>query len=270
MSSLKIDMSKVYDRVEWDFIRAMLTMGSPVFLIELIMTCISTVTYSITHRDGKFDKIMPQRGLRQGDPISPYLFIICAEGLSVRIQDRVATGLLHGRKITPSAPVISPLLFANDSLFFFKSTLAEATVLKNIFCLYEMGSGQKINFTKWSIVFSPNVDENTRQEISSCLGVNVVDGHGLCLGLPSFIGKSKKSVYDYIVKRAHKKVQAWKRKHLSQGGKEILLKSVAQALPNYAMQVFLLPSHTIANLEKIFSNFWWGSSLHWMRWERLC
>lgn len=103
ISSLKVDMAKAYDRVEWNFIRCILgKLGFPSLLVNFIMRSVTSVSYKLTHSEGDFQMFQPQRGLRQGDPVSPYLFLICAEGLSALIRDRISVGSLHGCKLAPN------------------------------------------------------------------------------------------------------------------------------------------------------------------------
>ena len=106
-AALKVDMSKAYDRVEWDFLkRIMLRMGFHERWVNLIMECISTVQFKILHEGKELGPIIPQRGLRQGDPLSPYIFIICAEALSSLIQAKEKEGQIHGCKVARGAPTI--------------------------------------------------------------------------------------------------------------------------------------------------------------------
>ena len=75
------------------------------------MLCVTTVRYMVMHDGHEFGPINPRRGLRQGDPLSPYIFIIFAEGLSAILQEYEAKGVIHGCKITISASVITHLFF---------------------------------------------------------------------------------------------------------------------------------------------------------------
>jgi hypothetical protein len=274
--ALKLDISKAYDRIDWEYLKDMMAkMGFCQKWIRWIMLCVETVDYSIIVNGHMVGPVVPGRGLRQGDPLSPYLFIICAEGLSALIRQAENRGELHGIKICRKAPIISHLLFADDCFLFFKATSNEASVLKNILSVYEAASGQAINLQKSEFYCSRNVPAEAREAIANQLGVSQVLGTGKYLGLPSMIGRSKKSTFKFIKDRIWKKINSWSSRHLSQAGREIMIKSILQSIPTYVMSIFLLPSTLIGDIEKMLNSFWWGHNgtngrgLHWLSWERL-
>ena len=126
LMAIKLDMSKAYDRVEWVYLEAMMRkMGFHERWISLIMMCVTTVSYSVLINGEPKGKIIPSRGLRQGDPISPYLFLLCAEGLSAMIKKEEREGNLNGIAICRRAPRITHMLFANDSIVFCRATREE-------------------------------------------------------------------------------------------------------------------------------------------------
>ncbi|XP_022762168.1 uncharacterized protein LOC111308099 [Durio zibethinus] len=120
--ALKLDMSKAYDKVEWPFISAVMErMGFDKRWISLIMKCIQSVTYNVVTNGLIADTIHPERGLRQGDPLSPYLFLMCIEGLSTLLTKMQIEGLLKGVRASVQGPRIAHLFLVDDSLLFFKA-----------------------------------------------------------------------------------------------------------------------------------------------------
>ena len=236
------------------------------------MLCISTVEYSVLFNGTVVGSVVPGRGLRQGCPFSPYLFIVCAEGLSAMIRDSEARGALHGCSVCRNAPSISHLFFAVDSYLFFKT---EAEVVCDILLRFEQVFGQAVNYGKSEVMFSSNICTNKQNEIIGMLGVEVTDGNSYYLGLPLVLDCSKRVIFGFLKDRLRKRLSSWQSKLLSRVGKSILIKTVAQALPTYSMGVFLIPPLVLEELQKMLNSFWWGSRrerhrvIRWQRWERL-
>ncbi|GJU36769.1 reverse transcriptase, partial [Tanacetum coccineum] len=240
--ALKIDMSKDYDRVEWPFIRAVLSkFGCTSHFSNLIMAYVSSVSFSFTINGQVSGHMTPTRGLRQGDPISPYIFVMCAEVLSSMVRKSISEGHIHGVKVENYIHTILP----------------------------------SFNYEKSEISFSANVDIHIRTRIIECLNVREVGHQDKYLGLPSVIGRSKKVVFEAILDKIKKKLGGWKEKTLSIAGKEVLIKSVAQAMPMYTMNIFLLPGNIINDIHKSLNAYWVGDGVKenpiwWSKWERMC
>lgn len=273
--ALKADMSKAFDRVEWTFLSGIMDkLGFCNKWIDWIMSCVSTISLNILSNGSEVGRIYPQRGLRQGDPISPYLFILITEGLSALMRRAESRGVLNGIVVSRRAPKVSHLLFADDSYFFFNANVEEATAFMNIMNLYSKASGQVMNPDKSSIQFSPNVDIITRNRVEGILGVKT-GRVGNYLGLPSMEGRNKREILGFIKSRMINKIQGWGHIFLSRAGREVLLKSIIQAIPTYTMGVFLLPQTLVKEVEVIMNSFWWkgklgrGSGIHWKSWDRL-
>ncbi|KAL3825323.1 hypothetical protein ACJIZ3_021352 [Penstemon smallii] len=273
--AVKLDMSKAYDRIEWVFVQqVMLRLGMDSRFVELIMLCVTTVTYSFVLNGGSFGFLTPERGIRQGDPMSPYLFLFCAEVLSGLLRNEEEKGNIAGLSVCTGAPPVSHLLFADDTMIFCNANAISSETIRNVLKTYEDASGQQVNFQKSSIVFSKTTSDANIEIVRSFLPMEVVDKHDKYLGLPSVIGRSKREAFAHIRDKVCHRLKGWKEKWLSKGGKEILIKSVIQAIPSYAMSCFKLPSYFTKKIESLMSKFWWESSngkgIHWARWSDMC
>ena len=125
--ALKLDMMKAYDRLEWSYLRAIMAkLGFAGQWINTVMSMVSSVSFSVLFNGEKLETFRPTRGIRQGDPISPYLFLIAAEGLSCLLKSSSQSSLLAGIKVAPTAPAVNHLLFVDDSLLLFKASVEGA------------------------------------------------------------------------------------------------------------------------------------------------
>ncbi|XP_019186449.1 PREDICTED: uncharacterized protein LOC109181149 [Ipomoea nil] len=150
--------------MEWPFVeRMLLGLDFDVRWVKLIMLCVQTIRYRVL-MDGKPSEVInPTRGLRQGDPLSPYLFIIYAEGLSLSLQDA-----------------------------------QETMEINRCLEVYEQLSGQFVNFHKSCISFSRNTVVGVKEAIALALGVDQAEDFGKYLGFPFVIGKNRKLVFSYV------------------------------------------------------------------------
>ena len=200
--ALKLDISKAYDRVEWLFLeKILLRMGFREDWVALIMECITTVSYSILVNGEPNGLIKPSRGLRQGDPISPYLFLFCAEGLNAILRKAALNGEIQGFSLSRNGPKITHLFFADDCLLFCRSTLEECEKIQELLSLYEAASGQMLNKNKTTLFFSRNTDEQMKEAIKSSLNVPAIQHYEKYLGLPSFVGRAKKQCFTHMKER---------------------------------------------------------------------
>ena len=226
--SIKLDMSKAFDRVEWSFIKGVMEkLGFMEKWIDIIMNYVSSVSYSVLINGEAIGNISPSRGIKQGDPFSPYLFLLCAEGFSTLIHEAAMNQQINGISICRGYPLMTHLFFANDNLLFCKAKEQECHALVNILNRYEEASGQKINTDKSLIFFSPNTPQELRENILNILSPMQNSKHNKYLGLSSIIGRSKAQVFAEVKDKVAKKLAGWKGKLLSIGGREILIKVVA-------------------------------------------
>jgi hypothetical protein len=155
------------------------------------MNCVCTVSYKVKINQGFTEEIKPERGLRQGCPLSPYLFILCVEGLSCLFQKVADDGSLDGIQICPDAPKINHMFFADDSLIFMKVNEASAKKLQSILRLYEVASGQMINKDKSVVMFSKGTSNAAKRRFLSTLNISAEAYNERYPGLPVYLSKSK-------------------------------------------------------------------------------
>ena len=117
--ALKLDISKAYDSVEWQFLqRIMEKMGFPALWIERVMSCVTTPSFSILVNGKPYGTVQPSHGIHQGDPLPPHLFLLSAEGFTALLAKAELEGRINGVSICRGAPRVTNLLFVDDSLLF--------------------------------------------------------------------------------------------------------------------------------------------------------
>lgn len=136
-------------------------------------------------------------------------------------------------------------------------------------------SGQKINCSKSSVIFSPCIENDKRRRVCEILGVTEVFDPGKYLGLPMRIGKKNNEVFSFLNDRVSKKLQGWGTKAISKAGKVTLLKTAAQSIPNFWMNLFLLPDDISNGIQRQINGYWWGSGgerkgIRWKAWDKMC
>jgi hypothetical protein len=274
---LKMDMEKAFDRMEWPFILAILNqLRFSSIWISWVRTCITSTSFSILLNGSPFGQCTPERGLRQGDPLSPFLFILGTEVLSRLLLREEIKGSLKGLRIARNCAPINHLLFADDLLLFGKASLSEAACLRSCLEKYCSWSGQSINASKSSIRFSRNTNPATSAVIRNWFPYDDNPPKSLYLGLPIFLENSKRRGFQGIIDKVNKSIEGWRAKTLSQAGRLVLIKSVAATFPSYAMGSFLIPNSCCKVLDRSFKNFLWGfppkktRNLSLKAWDSIC
>jgi hypothetical protein len=253
---LKLDLEKAYDRLEWDFIREVLTFFkfSPPF-VDLVLECVSTSSFSILVNGGQLENFKPSRGIRQGDPLSPYLFILCMEYLSLKILEACDNNSRKAIKASRSGPSFSHLFFADDLLLCTEASSSCCHTITRILEDFCLQSGQKVSLPKSKVFFSPNVNPNLRHHLCGILGVSSTPNLGKYLGFPLRSNGRSSRDFDFVVEKVQAKLSNWKAKLLSPASRVILVQSVTSAIPAYYMQNVALPFRVFSTLDKLNKDF---------------
>jgi hypothetical protein len=266
---MKMDMEKAFDIMERSFLLAILKkLGFNPIWLSWTKICISSTSFSILLNGSPFGFFSPGRGLRQGDPLSPFLFILGFEVFSRLMFKKERNGCLKGLRITRNCLPIHHLLFAYDLLIFGKASVSKATNIKSCLDKYCRWPGQSINVFKSSIRFNRNTNPTTTEHISNIIPYPTNTNTSLYLGLPILMGNSKKRAFQGIINNVLSKIEGWRAKTLFQAGILVLIKSVASS--------FLLPMSFCNELDRIFKKIWWGfpskktRNLSLKAWDSLC
>ena len=144
--AVKLDMSKAYDRVEWAFLEEIMRkLEFEERWINLMMVCVKSVSYSILVNGESKGLICPSRGIHQGDPLSPFLFLLCMEGLHSLLTKVANEDSIRGFSFCRKNPRLIHFLFADDSLLFCKANIHDSLKVLEILATYESVLGQQIN-----------------------------------------------------------------------------------------------------------------------------
>ncbi|CAI8588632.1 unnamed protein product [Vicia faba] len=202
---------------------------------------------------------LPEAFLQEGGPSIPLPAHFMCKYVIWNIVQEVKCKNINGIKVARGAPIISHLLFADYSFLFARADQREADVILNALRAYQRGLGQLVNIGKSEVSFRSNVQPDCRMSICRQLGFQQVSSHFKYLGIPVVFGRSKKVVFSHVIKMIWKKLKGWKEKALSGAGREILIKFLAQAIPNYIIGCYKIPDGCCNQIEKMLANFWWGA-----------
>lgn len=257
--AVKVDLEKAYDRLEWSFIRETLeTLGLGGKCCELIMACITSSSFRVLWNGERTEAFLPSRGIRQGDPISPYIFTLCMERLNHIIQDSIMEGSWNPIRLSRGGPPIYHLFFADDFLLFGEASSSQVETMVECIQRFCDASGQRMNRAKTRVCFSNNVHINRALALSQQMGVGLTGDLGKYLGIPLLHKRASNVTFAPILEKTQKKLSSWKKNFLSLAGRTTLIRSVLSALSSYHMQTMLLPKGLLNEIEQQSRCFLWG------------
>ena len=228
---VKLDFEKAYDSVGWEFLLYM--MSRLVFCekwIQWIRACLESTTISVLVNGSPTKEFKSFRGLRQGDPMTPFLFLIVAQGLVGLVKQATRKNLFSGLKVGDKKVEVNLLQFADDTLFVCESNVQNILSIKAMLRCFELSSGLKVNFHK-SKIGAIGVDMYEVKMYSGILHCSLMDIPFTYLGLPIGGNQARCSFWDPVLSKIRKKLSVWKGWNLSFAGRVCLLKSVINAIP---------------------------------------
>lgn len=274
--AIKVDLEKAYDRLRWDFVLSCLEeLNFPHHIVSLIKACITSVNMQILWEGSATREFLPSRGIRQGDPLSPYLFVICMEKLAHIIQEEVSRGDWKPIRLCKDGPPLSHLFFADDLILLSEASMDQVEVIQRCMNRFCHASGQKVSNAKTRIFFSQNVNHTRVQQLSELLGFTPTADLGKYLGVPLHHQRVTKDTYQYVIDKVKVRLSNWKANHLALAGRHTLVSSVINAIPVYPMQTAILPATICEEVESRARSFLWGSTAekkktHLVAWDVVC
>lgn len=228
--------------------------------IDMVWRLISNVWFSVLVNGGPQGYFKSTRGLRQGDPISPALFVIGAEVLSRMLNSLAVRPGFVPFRVPAGCPIITHLAYANDVIIFCRARKQSIQMVMQILMEYCAVSGQQVNQSKSCYMSHSKLPLERRRVGGQMTGFQWKAFPVKYLGFPLFYGRCRCSYFSKVCSKVTARIQSWKGRLLSIGGRLVLLKSVLAALPTYLLAASSPPRKVLTALERLFADFLWGES----------
>nr|XP_025628468.1 uncharacterized protein LOC112721637 [Arachis hypogaea] len=255
---IKLDFQKAYDRVKWCFVDTVLEkMGFGRTWRAWVKECVTSASISILINGSPSKPFKMERGLRQGDPLSPFLFVLVVDVLNRMIGEAVRNGRISPLLVGRDNIELSHLQFADDTILFCPPEEGTVRNYKRLLRCFELMSGLSINFEKSNLI-PVNCSQELVSRMCQLLGCQEatlpVKYLGISLGANPRLVKTWKPILDKI----EEKLSLWKAKVLSKAGKLVLIKSVINSLPIYYLSLYKMPSAVARRIITLQMRFLWG------------
>ncbi|CAM8945788.1 unnamed protein product [Rhodiola kirilowii] len=270
----KIDLRKAYDSIDLKFITAMLeNLNFPRKFIAWMVMCIQSTSYSIMINGEMVDFFEGKRGLRQGDPLSPFLFTIAMEYLSrLLLSLNKAEGFYYHPKCHRIK--LTHIMFADDLILFSSGRNSAIEAIKEVVFKFLESSGLSINAQKSSL-FTGGMDEAKVVWVEELFGVKSSPLPVKYLGLPLTTKNLSRKDCEILIQKITSRLDCWSNRFLSRAGRKVLVSSVLQSMIFYWARVCLLPKTIIHEVNAICARFLWRGNCdkeggHLVKWADVC
>ena len=268
----KVDFEKAYDSVDWGFLEYMMRrVGMEEKCVRWMRACVFGGHMSILVNGNPTEEINVYRGLKQGDPLAPFLFLLVADGFNGLMTNAVNRNLFTGFEVKRGGLVVSHLQYVDDTLCIGEPTVENLWLLKAVLRGFEMASGLKVNFHKSSLI-GVNVQRKFME--AACRFLHCREGvvPFKYLGLPVGANSRSLSTWEPMLEQLKKRLNSWGNKYVSLVGRIVLLNSVLNVIPIFYLSFLKIPAKVFKMVVLIQREFHWGGGwkVCWVKWRKVC
>ena len=270
-----VDYEKAYDCVRWDFIYYMLDkLNFCEKWISWIKVCLELASISVLVNGSPTKEFIPKKGLRQDDPLSPFLFLIVVEGLAGVSRTVVKKEFVEGLEIGKKAVKVNMLQYADDTLFSCKANIKSVFNIKIMLSCFKLVSGLKVKFLK-SRIGGVGVEQTEILSFVFVLNCEIMRTPFKYLGLPVGGCNKRGRFWDEVVNKIKRRLGKWKGRFISMAGRICLIKSVLSSISLLYLSLFKIPSNVLKKIVSLQRNFLWGwrsegRKIAWLAWDKIC
>nr|XP_009602895.1 uncharacterized protein LOC104097969 [Nicotiana tomentosiformis] len=265
---IKLDTAKAYDRMPWNFLMSVMKkFDFSEEWIDLIWDLVDEIWYSIINNDTRKCFFTLSQGLKQGDPLSPSLFIIGVEVLTKSLNSLIAHANFTPFTMDHRGPVINHLAYVDDIVIFSGGNNASIKLIKKQIRRYEKASRQKVNNDKSFFITAPNTSPTRINKMRQASGF-MEKNPFYYLGCLIYYGRKTTTLFDGMLSKIVKELNGWQDRMMSIGGRAVLIKHFLQSMPTYILSAMASPKDTIRLMKNCFANFFSGANegknnYHW-------
>eukprot|EP00253_Pinus_taeda_P019056 PITA_19056 len=271
---MQLDLAKAYDKLNWTYIRRVLiAFGFDHNWVRWVMALVTSSSFSILVDGSPFEIFIPSRGLRQGDPLSPFLFILMMERLGRSIKQAKVEGKIKGLQLSRNGRTLTHQQFVDDTMLQGVPTIKEALAYKQLLNDFGLATGMEVNLFKSKIFFF-NTDIAIQRNISRILIFQRDSLPLKYLGVPLTAKPLHKSIWEHVINKMQDKIRNWTIRSLNLAGRLVLTKVVLQYIPVFMLSALPAPIGVLQQLKTIQRDFLWevlsralGAKL-WWKWVK--
>jgi hypothetical protein len=239
--------------------------------VAWMKACVFGGSMSILVNGSPTEEISIHRGLKQGDPLAPFLFLLVVEGFSGLMRNAVEGNLFEGFCFGDNVVMLQ---YADDTICIGKPSVQNLWTLKAVLRGFEMVSGLKINFSK-SALIGVNVNEDFMEMACDFLNCSRGSLPFKYLGLPVGANMKSMTTWEPLVDCLGRRLNTWGHRYLSFGGRIVLLNSILNSMPIFYLSFLKMPVQVWKRIVRLQREFLWGGvgggkKINWVKWESVC